>query len=154
MTGPALAPGMRRTRQRRLVWEAIEELGPHCTADEIAAAVQRREPGFHRSTVYRALEALTASGSLYAVHLGDAPTHYELASGEHQHAVCRVCACILHLEDSLLDDLEAHLEERHHFKPLRTQVLVVGICGDCARAGGRGPARRRRTVEHVHYPEP
>ena len=129
-------------------------LGPHCTADEIAAAVQGGEPGFHRSTVYRALEALTASGAVYAVHLGDGPTHYELASGEHQHAVCRVCECILHLEHSLLEELEEHLEERHRFKPLRTEVLVVGICAECAAAGGRSTSRKRRTVEHVHYGPP
>ncbi|MGH7904232.1 MAG: Fur family transcriptional regulator [Candidatus Dormibacteraceae bacterium] len=153
MPEPRLAPGMRRTRQRRLVWEALEALGPHCTAEEIAASVERRQPGFHRSTVYRALEALTASGAVHSVHLGDGPTHYELATDEHQHAVCQACRSILHLEDSLLEELHEHLEERHRFKPVRTEVLVVGICDACGRAGGHGrrPAARRRTVDHVHY---
>ncbi len=74
-----LAPGMRRTAQRQMVYDAIVRLGGHCTADEITLDLHRTKPGFPRSTVYRALDALTASGSVYAAHLGDGPTHYELA---------------------------------------------------------------------------
>ena len=56
-----LRPGMRQTRQRQQVWEAIKRLGGHCTADQITAELQRTWPGFSRSTVYRALEALSTS---------------------------------------------------------------------------------------------
>src|SRR5260370_25464752 len=94
-----LAPGMRRTAQRTMVYSAIVRLGGHCTADEITAELHRTKPGFPRSTVYRALDALTASGSVYAAHLGEGPTHYELASGDHQHAVCQVCGVGLHIQE-------------------------------------------------------
>lgn len=147
---PPLAPGLRQTRQRRLVWEAVGRLGGHCTAEEIAAEVDRESTGFARSTVYRALEALTSSGALHAVRLGDGPVHYELAGEAHHHAICQSCEAILHLEDELVDELEEHLEQRHHFQPLRTEVLVVGLCAACAR--GRGPREaRKRTVGHVHF---
>jgi Fe2+ or Zn2+ uptake regulation protein len=117
---------MRRTAQRTMVYNAIVRLGGHCTADEIAAELHRAKPGFPRSTVYRALDALTASGSVYAAHLGEGPTHYEL---------------------------EAHLENLHHFQPVRTEVLVVGVCDTCSRTPGRKAGRqasRRPTLEHVH----
>ncbi|MDQ2923235.1 MAG: transcriptional repressor, partial [Candidatus Dormibacteraeota bacterium] len=65
-----LAPGMRRTAQRTQVYNAIVSLGGHCTAEEIAAEIHKNKPGFPRSTVYRALVALTATGSVYAAHLG------------------------------------------------------------------------------------
>ncbi len=61
-----LAPGMRRTAQRTMVYNAIVRLGGHCTADEITAELHKSQPRFPRSTVYRSLEALTASGSVYA----------------------------------------------------------------------------------------
>lgn len=144
-----LTSGRRQTEQRRLVWHAITSLGPHVTADEITARIQSERPGFPRSTVYRALEAFTMSGSLRAVRLGQGPTHYEVAGEDHQHAICQVCEGILHLEDSLVDELEVHLAERHHFTPLRTEVIVVGVCDACARTG-RATARRRN-LEHVHY---
>src|SRR5437660_4719459 len=76
-----LAPGMRRTAQRSMVYDAIVRLGGHCTAEEITEELHKTKAGFPRSTVYRALEALTASGSLFAAHLGDGPTHSEPASG-------------------------------------------------------------------------
>jgi Fur family ferric uptake transcriptional regulator len=146
---PRLQPGMRNTAQRREVYEAIGRLKVHCTAEEISGEVRRKRASFPRSTVYRALEALTASGAVYAVHLGDGPTHYELASGDHQHAVCQVCGGVLHLEHELVAELEQHLEETHRFKPARTEVLVVGICDSCARAPGK--TAKRRTLEHVHF---
>lgn len=145
-----LAPGMRRTNQRAMVYDAIVRLGGHCTADEIAAEIHMTRPGFPRSTVYRALEALTASGSVYAAHLGEGATHYELASGDHHHAVCQVCGGVLHIEEELVGELERHLEQGHRFKPVRTEVLVVGVCEECSRNPGRH-AVRRRTIEAHHH---
>ena len=144
-----LGPGMRQTRQRQQVWDAIRRLGGHCTADQITAELQRTRPGFSRSTVYRALEALSTSGALHGVRLGEGPVHYEVAGEEHQHAICQTCQGILHIEHGLVTDLERHLEERHHFKPLRTEVVVVGVCDACQRA--RGKPSRRRTLDHVHF---
>jgi Fe2+ or Zn2+ uptake regulation protein len=141
---------MRQTRQRQQVWDAIQRLGGHCTADEITAELQRDRPGFSRSTVYRALEALSTSGALHGVRLGEGPVHYEVAGEEHQHAICQVCQGILHIEHGLVTDLERHLEERHRFKPLRTEVVVVGVCDACARDRPRRPTRRR-TLDHVHF---
>ena len=145
-----LAPGMRRTAQRTMVYNAIVRLGGHCTADEITVELQKTSARFPRSTVYRSLEALTASGSVYAAHLGDGPTHYELASGDHHHAVCQVCGGVLHIEEALVSELEGHLEDRHRFKPVHTEVLVVGVCETCSRTPGRKSARRH-TLEHVHH---
>jgi Fe2+ or Zn2+ uptake regulation protein len=145
-----LAPGMRRTAQRTMVYNAIVRLGGHCTADQIATELHKAKPGFPRSTVYRALEALTASGSVYAAHLGEGPTHYELASGDHHHAVCQVCGGVLHIEEELVNSLEGHLRDVHNFKPVRTEVLVVGVCDTCSRTPGN-KAGRRHTLEHVHH---
>jgi Fur family ferric uptake transcriptional regulator len=145
-----LRPGMRQTRQRQQVWDAIQRLGGHCTADEITAELQRDRPGFSRSTVYRALEALSTSGALHGVRLGEGPVHYEVAGEEHQHAICQVCQGILHIEHGLVTELERHLEERHRFKPVRTEVVVVGVCDACTRDRARRPARRR-TLDHVHF---
>jgi Fur family ferric uptake transcriptional regulator len=133
-----------------MVYQAIVRLGGHCTADQITAELRQARPTFPRSTVYRGLEALTASGAIYAAHLGEGATHYELASGEHHHAVCQVCGGVLHIEEDLVTAIEGHLEEQHRFKPARTEVLVVGICESCSRAPGR-KSSRHPTLEHVHH---
>ena len=140
---------MRRTAQRTMVYNAIVGLGGHCTADEITADLHKTQPRFPRSTVYRALDALTASGSVYAAHLGEGPTYYELATGDHHHAVCQVCGGVLHIEEELVTSLENHLEEEHRFKPARTEVLVVGVCDDCSHDPAP-PASRRRMIDPHH----
>src|SRR5205814_16609 len=132
----------RRTAQRAMVHEAVVALGGHCTADQITEELRRTKPTFPRSTVYRALDALTAAGSLYAAHLGEGATHYELASGEHHHAVCRICGGVLHIEEDVVTNLENHLASAHRFTPARTQVLVVGVCESCSHAPGQKAARR------------
>ncbi len=132
-----------------MVYDAIVSLGGHCTADQITEEVRRSRPSFPRSTVYRGLEALTASGAVYAAHLGEGATHYELASGDHHHAVCKACGGVLHIEEELVANLESHLESEHRFKPARTEVLVIGICDACSRAPAAKSARRP-TLEHVH----
>ena len=141
---------MRRTAQRTMVYQAIVELGGHCTADQITAQLRRSRASFPRSTVYRGLEALTASGAIYAAHLGEGATHYELASGEHHHAVCQVCGGVLHIEEDLVAALEGHLEQQHRFQPSRTEVLVVGVCETCSRTPGHKGARHE-TLEHIHH---
>ena len=146
-----LARGMRHTAQRKMVYDAIVRLGGHCTAEQISAELHRTKPGFPRSTVYRALDALTASGSVYAAHLGEGPTHYELASGDHHHAVCQVCGGVMHIEEELVSELENHLAQGHLFKPVRTEVLVVGVCDECSR-NPLPHALRRRMIEHRHHP--
>lgn len=133
-----------------MVYEAIVRLGGHCTADQVTEEVRRDKPTFPRSTVYRGLEALTASGALYAAHLGEGATHYELASGDHHHAVCEVCGGVLHIEEDLVADLERHLEKDHRFKPARTEVLVVGVCESCAQTPGRRDTHHQ-TLEHIHH---
>jgi Fur family ferric uptake transcriptional regulator len=141
---------MRRTRQRQLVWETVRATGPHVTADEIALEIRKLRPRFSRSTVYRALEALATSGDVRTLRLETGPVLYECGTlGEHQHAVCESCQAILHLEPELVDELERHLEEMHHFKPARTDVVVVGTCSGC-RKGGPPKSARRRTFEHAH----
>ena len=141
---------MRKTAQRTMVYEAVVGLGGHCTADQITEELRRTRPSFPRSTVYRALEALTASGSLYAAHLGEGATHYELAGADHHHAVCQLCGGVLHIEEDLVANLESHLEQQHHFKLARTEVQVVGICESRSRTPGR-KASHRPMLEHVHH---
>ncbi|MGI8914766.1 MAG: Fur family transcriptional regulator [Chloroflexota bacterium] len=149
---PPLAPGLRQTLPRRLVWEAMGRLGPHCTAEEIADHLAARELELPRSTVYRALEALVVSGAIRAVHFGGGPARYEPIREQHQHAICQVCHGILHLEHALVRELEAHLARDHHFRPVQTEVVVIGICAGCVESGQVTPVPDRpHNLEHIHY---
>src|SRR5439155_137790 len=119
---------------------AIAAVSAGVTTGEVDAAAGRAiDAGgsggrlVHRGGPRPGLEALTASGYVDAAHLGEGPTHSELASGDHHHAVCQVCGGVMHIQEELVHELESHLEQGHRFKPVRTEVLVVGVCDDCSR---------------------
>ena len=126
---------MRQTRQRRLVWETIQQLGSHRSADDIAERLRQDGSGLPLSTVYRSLDALTASGVLRAVNLGSGPTYYELVTEDHQHAICERCGVILHLDHRVTAELERRLLEREGFRATRTEVVVLGLCQACFDGG-------------------
>lgn len=132
MERPVLAPGMRRTRQRQAIWEAMRELGGHRTADEIAAQVKRTDPGVARSTVYRALEAMSRSGEVVGVHLGGRGLHYELAPDPHHHAICLLCGRVTHIDPSVLRTVEAELRRSGSFQPVQVELTVSGLCDGCS----------------------
>lgn len=123
---------MRRTLPRRLVWETLTRIGPHCTAEQIATALQAQHITIPKSTIYRALDALVSSGLVRVMYFGGEPARYECGRDAHQHAVCKVCHTIIHLEDQWLDTLRSRLEHDYRFTPLRTDVVIVGICTSCA----------------------
>ncbi|MGH7920006.1 MAG: Fur family transcriptional regulator [Candidatus Dormibacteraceae bacterium] len=141
--GPRLNPGMRRTRQRHLVWEALHQLGAHHTADDIVAQVRLRDTRFSRSTVYRALDAMLATGELTATRLDAGALRYELAPRPHPHAICNACGQVFHLDDLALQVAERELVGVYHFLPERADLTVRGVCQACrdraaAHLGARG----------------
>jgi len=58
--------GYRRTNQRALVVQVLEEGGEHMTAAQIADAIERADGTLNRSTVYRTLETLVDVGMVKA----------------------------------------------------------------------------------------
>lgn len=131
-----LRPGMRHTQQRQHVWDALHELEPHRTAEEIAAQVRLRHPAFSRSTVYRALEAMLETGEVTASRLDGGALRYELAESPHPHAVCEECGSVFHLDSLALQVARRELVAVHDFLPTEAQLTVRGICSGC-----RGPGR-------------
>ncbi|MBO0702434.1 MAG: transcriptional repressor [Candidatus Dormibacteraeota bacterium] len=130
---PHLGPGMRLTRQRRVIWELLAGRGGHLTADEILAQVRQAQPSIARSTVYRALEALEATGDVRAARLGGPSVRYEVADRAHHHAICQACGRVQHLDEELVGAIEAELARRARFTAVQTDLVVLGLCAACAR---------------------
>ncbi|MBJ7604883.1 MAG: transcriptional repressor [Candidatus Dormibacteraeota bacterium] len=138
---PHLDPGRRRTRQRRLVWQAIQTIEPHCTAEQVTAWVKGADPRVARSTVYRILADLCSSGDVVVARLDAGGLRYELAAAEHPHAVCQVCGKVIHVGDELLQTLEEQLAATVGFRTVRIDLTVNGVCRDCAAPSRRTTGR-------------
>ncbi len=87
--------GLRVTRQRVAVIDALASLGGHPTADEIAAALRSSATPLPRASLYHALGALAAGGVLLVADAGPGAARYEVAGTWHHHLVCRRCGVVL-----------------------------------------------------------
>jgi len=81
---------LRCTRQRQVVYATLAAAAGHPTADELYAAVRRRDPGISLATVYNTLETLTRRGLCRRLAVpGSAAgaARYDAVMDEHAHVV-------------------------------------------------------------------
>lgn len=131
--------GYRLTPQRQLVWDALRRAAPHVTAEAICADVQRTIPSFNIASVYRTLELLERVGLVRSSYLGDGRRTYELDEGSegHHHLVCEQCHSTVHFGPGPVSGLRRQLEQDYGYRFDDLELVVFGVCPDCAR--GRSP---------------
>lgn len=125
--------GERMTAPRRAVLRVLAEHGGHLAADAVVTMVAQRDPGVHRATVYRTLEALSELGVIQHVHVGHGGTAYHLVRpGErHLHAQCRGCGAVYDLPFDLLAGVAETLRRSHAFVLDADHVALSGLCEQC-----------------------
>ena len=130
--------GQRATPQRLVILRELRRRGRHATADEVRSAVRDELPGTSTPTVYAALELLVDLGLVRRVDAGAGAVLYDARTEPHQHTVCRRCGRV--------DDLDADIDTaalqqasaQAGFHALGVEVVISGLCGDCAAADARG----------------
>lgn len=125
------AVGLRATRPRRLVYEALRDLGHHRTADELDARVTATGAHLSRASVYNALDALRAAGVVAVATTGPGAARYELA-GAHHHFVCRVCAAILDVPCEAVHPGRCAAADVPGAVVDEVQIILRGTCARCA----------------------
>lgn len=79
------AAGLRSTRQREVVYEAILDKRDHPTADEIFVRAKHEIPTISLATVYNCLDTLVQCDLVKQVHLERESTRYCPNLSEHAH---------------------------------------------------------------------
>jgi len=132
--------GLRVTRQRVSILDALASLGGHRTADEVGAALRDAGAPLPRASLYHALGAMAAAGVLLVADAGPGVARYEVASSWHHHLVCRSCGAILDVPcvRGRAPCLEADLPGAAVDE---AQVIFRGRCPTCARERDAAPAR-------------
>jgi len=134
------AAGLRVTRQRIAVIDALADLGGHRTADEVATSLDAAGIRVPRASLYHALGSLAAARVLLVADAGPGVARYELASTWHHHLVCRSCGdiidvpCVRGSRPCLDAEVPgATIDE--------AQVIFRGTCAACvAHPGAAHPA--------------
>jgi Fur family transcriptional regulator, ferric uptake regulator len=122
----------RRTVQRQMILQVLEEAGGHLTMEQLAGRVQSTYPTVSLSTLYRNVDLLIAMGLMRANHLLGEGTTYERADEKsHIHLVCHHCHCVIHLDAKPLEPLQASLQIKDEFHVVSVALTVAGYCSTC-----------------------
>src|SRR5437667_10883049 len=121
--------GYRLTPQRFMILSVIQEAEEHLSSYQTTERVQKRNPYVSLSTIYRTLELLKELGLVRENHLSGEQPHYEAAEGkDHHHLVCRNCRAIIHLDNTLLVNLNELLQEQYRLHNVTLDLVAAGYC--------------------------
>lgn len=128
--------GFRLTPQREMVLQAMHEVEPHATAEEVYARVSALSSAVDLSTVYRTLELLQELRLVATIDLGDGQLRYELLGlhGQHHHLHCRACGELVRVEQDELQALIDSVVETYGFAAEPEHLIIPGLCEKCRRA--------------------
>ena len=104
------AAGWRCTPQRLAVYDHLCRAEHHPTAEEVYHAVKAAVPKISLATVYKALEALVASGLAAKLTAGDGSARYDARSDHHYHLRCLRSGAVQDLPTPFDPDLIAKLD--------------------------------------------
>lgn len=124
--------GLRVTRPRQAVLNALSKLGGHRSADDVAAALRVRGEPLPRSSVYNVLADLVTHGLARRAEVGSGRELYEAAADWHHHFVCSTCGAIVDVPCAVGSRpcMDAHLPGA---VIERAEVVYHGRCADCAQ---------------------
>lgn len=132
--------GLRHTRQRQAIYEALAATKQHPTADELYRLVSPGTPGLSLATVYNTLEAFCEAGLAARIastsngKRGSGSARYDATVDNHLHLRCQKTGAVADVPDELSQrlleqiprELLAELEAKLGFKVEQVQIEFVG----------------------------
>jgi Fe2+ or Zn2+ uptake regulation protein len=128
------AAALRPTAQRYAVLEFLARTPVHATADEILAAINRRDPRASRATVYNSLRSLAKAGLVHEVFSDGKAARFDANLHPHHHFICEECGTVEDL--AWFDVPRSNSAAAAGLREIRSYQIVFR--GACARCGLRG----------------
>lgn len=126
------ARGGRVTPQRLAIAKVVRETGGHVTAEAVFGEVSRRMPGVSLPTVYATLELLEELGQVRRVPAASGAVLFDARTDAHDHFICRRCGAVSDLDCGTDHAAVLGAAAARGFRPDDAQVVVSGLCADCA----------------------
>ena len=123
----------RNTIQCSLVFEAVNKLQCHATADEIYDAIVKEYPNISRGTVYRNLNRLSKMGKIHKMELPGGADRFDHQCHEHYHARCVKCGRVFDVDMEYIEGLEKNIKDAHGFEISGHDIIFKGTCPDCKK---------------------
>ena len=128
------ARGLRVTRQRLLILDAVCEGHGHTTLAEILKRVKAADAQIDQSTVHRTLAVFCELGVVSANATATSDTLYEIAAeAPHHHLVCTVCRREIEVPGAAMRAVLDRLRAEYGFTVGAKHLMLDGVCADCDR---------------------
>jgi Fur family ferric uptake transcriptional regulator len=125
--------GVRATRQRAAISRLLETLNDFRSAQDLHEELRRRGENIGLTTVYRALQSMSAAGLVDTLRTDTGESVYRRCSEDHHHhLVCRTCGSAV--EVSGCREIEAWAAEvaaEHGFSDVNHTIEIFGTCSQC-----------------------
>ena len=121
----------RNTIQRSLVFEAVNKLQSHATADEIYEKLVTEHPNVSRATVYRNLKLLSETGYIRKIEIPGGADRFDHMCHDHCHVKCEKCGRVFDVDMEYITGIEKNIKDDRGFKFTGYDILFRGVCPDC-----------------------
>ncbi len=139
--GRLRAVGLRATRPRVVVYDALAGEAGHRSAEDLVTLLAARGVRLARASVYNVIDDLASAGLVMLADVGPGAALYEVAEEWHHHFVCRGCRrvtdvrCLADSRPCLEATLPGVLIDE-------AQVIFRGLCAGCGAHVEAGSRRR------------
>lgn len=121
----------RKTIQSSLVFEAVNKLQCHATADEIYSEIVKDYPTISKATIYRNLQRLCEMGEIQKREIPGRADCFDHLCYDHYHARCVKCDRVFDVDMEYISDLEKSIKDAHGFIFTGHHIVFEGICSEC-----------------------
>jgi Fur family ferric uptake transcriptional regulator len=119
------------SKQQRLIYDEIQRLTTHPTADEIYELVRRKMPHISLGTVYRVLNKLADEGKLLKLGKAGQQKRFDPCTVSHYHFNCNICGKIYDLPHDKVEQIEAIVESVQTHQIDGYNLEFYGTCHNC-----------------------
>lgn len=128
-----VADGTKRSKQREIIFQVLQETHTHPTAEWVFRETRKRLLKISLGTIYRNLHILTHQKRIRELDFGEGFHRYDANCGQHSHFVCTKCKTVTDVEITLIDVLSEPVRWALPGVVESHRLDFVGICNACLR---------------------
>ena len=122
----------RQTKQRTAVATLLAEINEFRSAQQLHDDLRKRGDSVGLTTVYRALQSLTAAGEVDSITSDDGETVYRKCSNvHHHHLVCRKCGKTVEITGPTVENWADGVAKENGFTEVSHTMELFGLCAHC-----------------------
>jgi Fur family ferric uptake transcriptional regulator len=122
--------GLRQTRQRRIIIDAVILSPRHVDAETISKEAKKIDHSIGLATVYRTLNMMTDAKILVERHFNDQRACFEFADDElhHDHLICNQCGAIVEFLEEEIENKQVEVAKRLGFTLKSHKMELFADC--------------------------